>query len=177
MRRFVVLSSALLLFSAAHGQTLTGIQLEPQSAKVGEPVRITVSFSNAESPNCNVRLHFGDGTNRDHKVNQAKDVPLVRSHTYTKPGSYTVKAEGKTALPMLKCVGATQSALLQVAAEGPAAPQCPPGWTLDAKSVGKRGAFTCHAKAGSAPPAARLACPSPLRYFENASRGQLGCRP
>lgn len=166
--------AALLLAAAAQAQTLSGITLEPAAARVGEPVRITVGFSNAESPNCNVRLHFGDGTKRDHKVNQAKDVPLVRSHTYTQPGSYTVKAEGKTALPMLKCVGATQSALLQVAA---AAPQCPAGWALDARSVGKRGAFTCQAKAGSAPPAAGLACPSPLRYFENASRGQLGCRP
>ena len=175
-----VLAAALALPAAA--QTISSIQVEPAQAKVGEPVKITVVFENADTPNCNVRLHFGDGTNRDHKVNQPKDVPLVRTHTYAKAGAYTVKAEGKTALPMLKCTGANQSALVEVAAPTPAgvrpAATCPAGWTLDAKSVdSKTGAFTCSAKPGATLPIARLDCPGALSYFENKTRAQLGCRP
>ena len=56
-------------------------------------------------------------------------------------------------------------------------PQCPPGWALDAKSmVKKSGAFTCRAKAGTAAPEGKLACPGELGYFENRKKGQLGCR-
>jgi hypothetical protein len=175
-----VLVAALALPAAA--QTIASIQVEPAQAKVGEPVKITVVFENADLPNCNVRLHFGDGTNRDHKVNQAKDVPLVRTHTYTKAGKYTVKAEGKTALPMLKCTGANQSALVEVVASTSAdakpAASCPAGWTLDANSVDSTtGAFTCSAKPGATLPMARLDCPGALSYFENKTRAQLGCRP
>jgi hypothetical protein len=164
--------------SLIQAQTISGLQVEPAQPRVGEPVQITVLFDNADNPNCNVRLHFGDGTNRDHKVNQAKDVPLVRRYTYTKAGQYTVKAEGKTALPMLKCLGANQTALVKVVAAAARAPGCPAGWKLDAKSVNKKtGAYTCGAKAGTTAPATKPDCPAPLAYFENKTRGQFGCRP
>jgi hypothetical protein len=168
----------MLGIGVAQAQTIAGLKVEPAQPRAGEPVQITVLFDNADSPNCNVRLHFGDGTNRDHKVNQAKDVPLVRSHTYVKPGQYTIKAEGKTALPMLKCLGANQTTLVKVVAAAAKAPACPAGWKLDAKSVNKKtGAYTCGAKAGTAAPATRPDCPAPLSYFENKTRGQFGCRP
>lgn len=168
----------LLGAACAHAQTISSLKVEPAQAKVGEPVQVTVGFDNADNPNCNVRLHFGDGSNRDHKVNQAKDVPLVRSHTYAKAGQYTIKAEGKTALPMLKCLGANQTALVKVVAVAPKAPGCPAGWKLDAKSVNRKtGAYTCGAKAGTAAPATKPGCPAPLSYFENKTRGQFGCRP
>jgi len=58
-----------------------------------------------------------------------------------------------------------------------AAPKCPEGWKLDRKSLNKKsGAFTCTAKAGTMPPPGKLECPGELGYFENAKRGQLGCR-
>jgi hypothetical protein len=168
--------------ATVQGQTLSALKAEPASAQVGEPVKVTVEFNDAATPNCSVRLHFGDGTKRDFKINQAKDVPLVATHNYAKAGTYALKAEGKTALPMLKCVGANQLAavtVMPVAAAGARAkPSCPEGWTLDAKRVDRRsGAFTCTAKAGTSLPAARLVCPSPLSYYENVARGQLGCRP
>ena len=187
VRRLLTIAvTAGALAGTAQGQTLATLKVEPASVRVGETVKITVDFSDAATPNCNVRLHYGDGTNRDFKINQAKDVPLVATHTYAKPGTFTLKAEGKTALPLLKCVGANQVATLTVAATAAAtvatgagaAPTCPTGWRLDPKSVDRRsGAFTCSAKPGTAAPAARLACPSPLGYYENTSRGQLGCRP
>jgi hypothetical protein len=183
--------TAALCAGTAFAQTLSGLQLEPAQAKVGQPVKVTATFDNADNPNCNVRLHFGDGQTQDFKINQAKDVPLVTTRTYAKPGSYKLMAEGKTALPMLKCTGKNQVAVLKVEAEAPVAaavapaaaakaagPGCPEGWKLDAKSVNKKsGAFTCVAKAGTALPAAKLECLAPLGYFENKSRGHLGCRP
>lgn len=178
MNRILLAALLTLCVGSAWGQTISGLKVEPAQPRAGEPVQITVLFDNADNPNCNVRLHFGDGINRDHKVNQAKDVPLVRSHTYVKAGQYTVKAEGKTALPMLKCLGANQTALVKVVAATAKGPGCPAGWKLDAKSVNKKtGAYTCAGKAGTAAPAAKPDCPAPLSYFENTTRGQFGCRP
>ena len=173
-------------------QTIANVKVEPAVAKVGEPVTITASFDDAANPNCNARVHFGDGASQDFKINQLKDVPLVTRRTYAKAGSYNVRVEGKTALPMLKCVGKTVSAQLRVeappppvaakaraaGAAGAAAPSCPEGWKLDAKSVSKKtGAFTCSAKAGTKLPMARMDCPGALSYFENKTKAQLGCRP
>lgn len=174
----LTLGAAILPASA---QTLSSIRAEPAQARPGEAVRVTVAFETTELPNCNVRLHFGDGRHRDFKINQGKDMPLVASITWDKPGTYQVKAEGKTALPVLKCTGANQVATVRVAlpaAASPRGPACPAGWKLDAASVNRKtGAYNCSAKAGTAPPAGKLDCPPPLGYFENRSRGQIGCRP
>ena len=175
------------LAAPATAQTIANVTVEPAAAKVGEPVKITATFDNAENPNCNVRVNFGDGVSKDFKINQAKDVPLVASHTYTKAGDFTVRAEGKTALPMLKCNGVTKSAMVKVVAPLPpvaaampakaAGLSCPEGWKLSAAGVSKKsGAYTCTAKAGTALPTTKPECPAPLGYFENKSKGQLGCR-
>jgi hypothetical protein len=188
IRKTMIVAAAAAWSACAVAQTLSGIKLEPPVAKAGQPVRITATFDNAETPNCNVRLYFGDGKTQDFKINQAKDVPLVATYTYAKAGDYKVMAEGKTAAPMLKCVGKNQTAMLKIEAVTPvaatapmvkaAAPACPTGWKLDAKSVSRKtGAFTCSAKAGTALPSAKLDCAAPLGYFENKSKGQLGCRP
>ena len=160
-------------------------------AKVGEQVKITGTFDNADYPNCNVRVHFGDGQTQDFKINQSKDVPLVTSRSYAMAGQYTVVIEPKTALPSLKCAGKNQTAKVTVMAHATAAaatsapaaksvaasPPCPDGWKLEAKSVNKKtGAFTCTAKAGTALPAGKLGCAGALGYFENKSKGRLGCR-
>jgi hypothetical protein len=103
-------------------------------------------------------------------------------------------AEGKSQGPLLAgCGGKNQEAFIKVQAPAPAAaakpaaskpaaasaaaPKCPEGWTLDSKSVNRKtGAYTCTAKAGTKPPAAKLDCTGDTGYFENAKRGQLGCR-
>lgn len=169
------------LAAPATAQTIANVTVEPASAKVGEPVKITVNFDKADAIGCNVRVYFGDGGKTDQKINQDKDVPKVVTHTYKKAGSFTVKAEGKTDLPLPKCSGVTRSAIVKVAAVAPAVaagPSCPEGWKLSAVSVNKKsGAYTCTAKAGTALPAAKPVCAAPLGYFENQSKGQLGCRP
>jgi len=189
MQKTLVIAAAMVLCAVASAQTLSGIKIEPATVKVGEPVKITGTFDKADNPNCNVRVSFGDGPAQNFKINQLKDVPLVTTHSYAKPGAYKVALEPRTAMPMLKCLGKDQSAVVNVVAAAPvaaapAAPaiadkaQCPEGWKLNAKSVNKKsGAFTCTAKAGTALPSAKLECAAPLGYFENKSKGQLGCRP
>jgi hypothetical protein len=193
MKPFATLALLALAVPVANAQTIAAVKVEPANAKVGEPVTITATFDDASNPNCNASVHFGDGASHDFKINQAKDVPLVTKRTYAKPGTYTVRVEGKTALPTLKCVGQTKSAVVKVVAPPPpppapaasaavaaaaGAPACPNGWTLDAKSVNKKtGAFTCSAKAGTALPLTHADCPGALTYFENKTKAQLGCRP
>lgn len=179
-----IAASLALIPALAGAQALSGIKLDPPVAKVGEPVTITGVFDSAGNPNCNLRVEYGDGKNENFKINQEKDVPLVTKHTYAKPGTYKVSVLPRTKLPMIKCMGADQTAVLKVEAAAPAAKvaaapatPCPDGWKLDARSVNKKtGAFTCTAKAGTALPPTKLACPAPLGYFENKSKGQLGCR-
>lgn len=181
---------SLLLASAAQAQTLSNVVVEPSNAKVGEAVKVTVNLAvEGGATNCGLRIHFGDGVTQDFKVNQAKDVPAVFTHTYTKAGQYQVMAEGKT-VGLLKCLGKNQSATVNVAApaatttiasaapaKSSTAPSCPEGWKLNTKSVNKKtGAYVCNAKPGTSV-ATKPVCPGDLTYFENTKKGQLGCRP
>lgn len=173
----------------ASAQTLQSAKVEPASAQVGEEVTLTATFDVSSAQNCHVRIEFGDGAQQSFVVNQAKDATIVLKHRYAKPGSYSVRVHPVTKLPALKCLGDDQRATVVVAAAPAkaaaptakpraAVPQCPPGWKFDAKSVNKKtGAFTCRAKAGTAAPEGKLACPGELGYFENTKKGQLGCRP
>jgi hypothetical protein len=200
-RTVVALAVALCagFASSAGAQTLSGIKLEPAVAKVGQAVKITGTFDSAGNPNCSLRVEYGDGRQQRFKINQEKDVPLITAHTYAKPGTYRISILPRTDLPMIKCKGADQSAMVKVeamatvaatpaaaatpvAAAAPmakaAGPGCPEGWKLDPKSVNNKiGSFTCNAKRGTPLPSARIECPAPLGYFENQTKGQLGCRP
>lgn len=175
------------LMCSAQAQTLLSVKAEPASAKTGEAVKISAQFDLSKAQNCLVRIHFGDGTTTDAKINQEKDANLVLSHSYDKAGSYTVMVEPKTKLPMLKCTGGNEKTVVTITAPPPppvvaaaaaSAPACPAGWKLAAKSVNKKtGAFQCSAKPGSAVPADKLTCPAKLDYYESSKKGQLGCRP
>ena len=183
---FALCLSASLLALPASAQIIANIKVEPSTAKVGEPVTVTATFDNAENPNCNVRVNFGDGVSKDFKINQAKDVPLVTSHTYTKAGDFKVQprtrrdagaqvqwrdevgdGQGRCAAPAGRRRDTSQSRRHEL----------PEGWKLSAAGISKKsGAYTCTAKAGTALPATKPECPAPLGYFENKSKGQLGCR-
>jgi hypothetical protein len=182
--------AVLALAGAASAQTLTSASAEPATAKVGEPIKITANFSDADNPNCNVKLHFGDGRTEMKRLNQPKDVPLVVSTSYDKPGDYPIQIEPTGHKLLLKCLGKKQFATVKVLAlekrdatvksitpEG-ALPGCPSGWTLSKASMNKKtGAFTCTAKPKTASPQDKPVCGAPLKYFENLAKGQLGCRP
>jgi hypothetical protein len=116
MNKWIFAASALLAVSL-QAQTLSGLKIEPALPKVGEAVKITLEFSNIETPNCGMRIAFGDGDGTEAKINQTKDVPnYVLSRTYAKPGSYTVIAEPKRSGSSLKCAGKNISKVVTVAA-------------------------------------------------------------
>jgi hypothetical protein len=188
---------ALLAFGAS-AQTVTGVKVQPANAKPGDEVKATVEFDLSGPPNCGLRINWGDGTQTDSKVNQAKDVPLVVTHKYAAAGNYTVMAEPKRVGSTFGCTGKNQSTTVAVAAPAPvaaapaaaasaakpamaaAAPAatCPAGWKLSKAGVSKKTkAFTCIAAANTKLPDAKPACPGDLTYFENGKKGQLGCRP
>jgi hypothetical protein len=128
----------------------------------------------------------------ERKINSAAEVPFKTTHTYAKPGDYTITADPGRVGGSLGCIGKNATAMVKVSAPPAAAPAagasaagktaaalptCPEGWKLDAKSVNKKsGAYTCTAKAGTATPDKKPACPGDLTYFENSKKGQMGCR-
>jgi hypothetical protein len=188
MIRKTLLAAVALIAVAANvqAQKLSGLVLEPAKIEVGQSVKATTNFEVSNGAiNCKVRVHFGDGATDDVTINQAKDVPLVVTHTYTKPGKLDFWVEGKGGN---KCLGEDQHATLEVVAKAEAAKPaaaakpvaatvCPAGWALTKAGVAKKtGAFTCTAKAGTAIPEPKVTCPGELTYFDNAKKGQLGCR-
>lgn len=182
----------VLAAGGVSAQTLTSLRVEPALARPGEAVRATLDFElQGGITHCNVLLKWGDGSSENAKINQSKDVPMVLSHSYARSGVYTVTAEPKTNLPLLKCLGKNRTASVTVAATAapaaaaaappPAASPagvCPPGWTLVKPGVSKKtGAYACSARAGTPVPEPRLVCRGELTYFENIKKGRLGCQP
>jgi hypothetical protein len=199
MKKWILAASALLAMGA-QAQTLSGLKIEPAAPKVGEAVKITLDFTNADAPNCGVKIMTGDGRTEEAKINQAKDVPYVLTHTFTRAGSFTVIAEPKRSGAALKCAGKNINkvvtvAALPVAAAAPAAPAavtppaaaapaatkptslCPEGWTLAKPGQNaKTKAFSCTAKPGTKIPEPKITCPGDLTYSENSKKGQIACR-
>ncbi len=197
-----IFAVATLVAIAAQAQTLSGVKVEPAAAKVGEPVKITVSFEPNETPNCGLRIHFGDGQVEKVKINKASEMPYIITRSYPAAGQYKVDIEPTTAGSTLKCLGKRQAVMLAVvapasvaaapvaAAPAPAAKSasapamaarpaalCPEGWALVKPGQNaKTKAFTCSAKAGTIIPEPKVACPGDLTYFDNSKKGQLGCR-
>jgi hypothetical protein len=159
----------LVLCLAATGlsaQTLTDIKIDPAQPLAGQPVTASINLEAGDNANCGVRFYWGDGATSDIKVNDTTHL----------------KCMGKNIVQMVTV--AAPKPVAPVAAAPAAAPAkttgpvCPEGWKLTAKSVNKKtGAYNCTAKAGTALPAAKPACPGDLTYFENSKKGQLGCRP
>jgi hypothetical protein len=187
-----------LLFAVgvASAQTLTGVIAEPAVAKPGEPVKVTASFDNAENPNCNVKVHFGDGRSQMVRLNQPKDVPLVMSVSYDKVGDYRVQIEPTSNKAMLRCLGKKQFATVTVRADNATPelgspkydgtaktvagdeqpkPGCPQGWKLGKGGINaKTGAYTCTAKPNT--PVGQVTCKGATSYFDNSAKGEIGCR-
>ena len=198
MKAFLAtLALAAAAATGVHAQTLSSVKLEPAAPMAGQPVTATIALDVAENANCGVRWYWGDGATEDIKVTDKNALPVKLTHTYAKGGDYRTMAEGKKVTSHLACSGKNVVTMLKVAAPPPppvaaapaapaasaaktakaSGPTCPEGWKLNAKSVSKKtGAFTCTAKPNTKVPAAKLACPSGLDYFESAKKGQLGCR-
>jgi hypothetical protein len=186
-----LIAALLLVPVAAFAQTITGVKVDPASAKTGDTVKVTVTGDvKDDRANCGLRVHFGDGATQDIKITDPKMLPVTVEHKYAKAGEFKVMAEPKTVTSHVRCVGKNQNAMVKVAAPPPppapvaaapapkaSGPQCPDGWKLNAKSVNKKtGAFECTAKPGTKLPEAKLTCPGDLSYMENAKKGVIACR-
>lgn len=178
--------TAALLFSvtgsafAVQGG-IEGISASPNPAKVGQPVKITVTGDTSESTLCGLLTIFGDGKDERSSVG-GKDGPFPKTATYTyaKPGTYIVKAEGRKVGMSFGCPGTAEAKLVveaaPVAAAAPAKPSgpaCPEGYNMKGK-VGKAGDFTCTAGKGAKKPEKVMDCADGLEYFQ--TKTTLGCR-
>jgi hypothetical protein len=194
--RYVGFAAVVAVAGVSHAQLVSGVSVQPAQVTAGGSVKATVNFDVMSGTNCGLRVQWGDGTTGDFKINQAKDVPLVASHTYANPGSYRVVAEPKTqGMTVPRCGGRNQETTVTVVAAAPAvsagpaaktaakAPAktavnpCPAGWKLAQAGVNKKtSAFACSAPSNTRLPEAKVSCPGDLTYFENVKKGQLGCR-
>ena len=180
--------------TAVSAQTLIGIKVEPAQIKAGETVKLTADLeAKGNQINCGLLFVWGDGTTSSEKITSERDIPRVATHTYAKAGNYTVSVEPTKAGSSLKCLGKDLKATVAVAAlpvtatpvaaasaAKPAAKPadlCPADWKLAKPGMNKKTqAFTCTAKPNTKLPEAKVNCPGDLTYFENAKKGQLGCR-
>jgi ribosomal protein L12E/L44/L45/RPP1/RPP2 len=193
--RHILAALTVACVSAVSAQTLTGIKVEPAQIKAGESVKLTADLeAKGNQINCGLLFVWGDGTTSSEKITSERDIPRVATHTYAKAGNYTVSVEPTKAGSSLKCLGKDLKATVAVAAlpvaaapvaaaasaAKPAAKPadlCPADWKLAKPGVNKKTqAFTCTAKPNTKLPESKVSCPGDLTYFENAKKGQLGCR-
>ncbi len=183
---FSALFVAGMLSVSAQAQVLGALTVTPLQAKVGEPVTVSATIDVVGGNYCGFVIGFGDGTTRDGVSDVSNATPLVVSHTYDKPGGYHVTLGGRNVQNHPNCGGQERAVDITVtgtaqAAAKPgklAAPTCPDGWKLVAKSTNaKTGAYACSAKPGTALPATKPECRGDLTYYENGKKGQLGCKP
>ena len=145
---------------------------------------------------CGFSVFYGDGKNADGYSDPGHPTPMATTHVYAKPGTYSISMGGRNVESHPNCGGGDKSATVTVM-EGakaavpvaaamptkpamtaaPAAGACAAPWKLSGKVNAKTGAFTCVAKAKTALPDPKPMCPGDLTYFENAKKGQFGCKP
>ncbi|MBU0750597.1 MAG: hypothetical protein KJ787_01105 [Gammaproteobacteria bacterium] len=183
--KIATLASALLLAAAGPAfaaDNIEGIVLEPNPARVGQPVTITVTGDSSAAVYCGLKVGFGDGSDQRLVVGDKEPFPKVTTHSYAAPGSYTVRADGTKVDGRFGCTGkvkvqlvveAPPAAAMPAKATKAAGPACPEGYKMKGKA-GKKGDFTCAAGKGAKKPEKVMDCADGLEYFQTKS--QLGCR-
>lgn len=178
---FLLLTAA---FPAIAATTVDSVTVSPAPAIAGQAIKITVGANDvAEGGVCGLVVHWDDGSSEPPQKVGANwpNFPRSFEHTYAKPGTYKIKAEGARAGSNLGCVGSAVTSVTVAAATPVAAPAaaasialtCPGGWKMKGK-VAKDGTFSCTpAKKGAAKPDAPIACPTGTSYY--VSNSKLGC--
>jgi hypothetical protein len=175
-------AAGTLLAGCAHAAFAADITMvQPSAANVmlegGKAlVRFTVSGTAASRDHCGYFVEYGDGAAGDSRIIENENGQFNRTHerSFSNPGTYTVRASGKTVKTTSACNGAASATVTVVAAPAGrggrmAAPTCPEGWMLNEKSVNWRtGAFSCARK-----PTEQMVCGDGLRYYERD--GVIGC--
>lgn len=183
--KIAAITSAFLLAcagSALAADAIEGITLDPNPAKAGQPVRITVTGDTAASVYCGLKIGFGDGTDERVVVGEKEPFPKTVTHSYAAAGKYIVRADGTKVDGRFGCTGkvkvdlvveAPPKAAVPAAKGAAAAPACPEGYKLMGKA-GKAGNFTCTAGKGAKKPEKVMDCADGLEYFQ--TKTTLGCR-
>ena len=193
MRLISCFAAAVLAASVgtlAHAQLIGSVTVNPATAKAGEPVTVTANVDVMSGNYCGFAVFYGDGKNIESYSDTRHPTPFVTTHVYDKPGTYTISMGGRHVESHPNCGGGDKFATVTVT-EGAkpavlvpvkpavvtAASVCATPWKLSGKWNAKTGAYTCVAKATTALPDPKPVCPGDLTYFENAKKGQFGCRP
>lgn len=122
----ILAAVAAMWVGATSAQTLTSIKVEPGQVTAGQTVKLTAMLDVKDGiANCGLLLVWGDGTTSYEKITKERDVPFSKTHTYAKPGTYTVAVEPTKAGSALKCSGKDQKTTLVVAAAPVAAAPAP----------------------------------------------------
>lgn len=192
-RLAIVLGLFATTVLAQQSGPLSSLAFDPPVAKVGQEVKITVGVDGEPPAMCGLVVHFDDGTeSRQFKISGDNKFPYTFGKVFAKPGSFSIKAEGRKIANHYPCVGAAEKRLtveapppaaapagmagmtgMSGAAARPAAPACPAGYALKGKA-GKAGDFTCTAGKEAKKPEKVLDCGDKLEYFQ--TRTTLGCR-
>ncbi|OHC61995.1 MAG: hypothetical protein A2040_16490 [Rhodocyclales bacterium GWA2_65_19] len=179
----LVLTLASTLAFAQQGG-IGAVKVEPSPARAGQEVKITVSAEGEAPTFCGMVVHFDDGgESRNIKIASGESTfPVSISKTYAKPGTYSIKAEGKKITTHFPCVGTATAKLVVEGAPAAAATKpataaavCPDGYKMTGK-MGKMGDFACKGGKAAAMPAQALACGAGLESFANEKARQVGCR-
>lgn len=178
------LSTVLSLVSSlvfAQQGGIGAVKVDPSPARAGQEVKITIAAEGEAPSYCGMVVHFDDGDSRNIKIdsNESK-FPVTISKTYAKPGTYSIKAEGKKVTTHFPCLGVAKALLVVEAAPVAAKPApdgvaCPDGYKMIGKA-GKAGDFACKGGKGAMAPAKALTCAGGLEYFANDQARQVGCR-
>ncbi len=196
MRSISWISAAVLAAGfcvTAHAQLIGSVTASPARVKAGEPVTVTANVDVMSGNYCGFAVFYGDGKNVESYSDVSHPTPFVTTHVYDKPGTYTLSMGGRnveshpncgggdkfatvTVTEAAKPVAAVPAAVANPAAAGMAT-LCAAPWKLSGKFNVKTGAYTCVAKAKTPLPEHKQMCQGDLTYFENAKKGQYGCRP
>src|SRR3990172_4159725 len=106
-------------FQMGHRPEIGNLQA-PKTAKAGQPIPITVTARKDGSSGCGLVVSFGDGSDRQFKINgDDGKLPVTMEHAYKKDGKYTVRASGRQITTSKECKGSA-SAVIQVGEPKPA---------------------------------------------------------
>jgi hypothetical protein len=155
-------------------------------------IKFTVDGDSPQDSNCGLIIEYsGIDTPDNRKINNRDGLfPKVVEHTFTRAGTYDVKAKGGKVTSAFGCsgeatvkvvisdppkpaFGSTKRGAAGATARIPAA--CHEGWTISqTKADKKSGAYTCKPKKGVLKaPEQRVECPAGLMYFEKGAT--FGC--
>jgi hypothetical protein len=112
-------------YQLGHRPEIGAIQA-PKTTKAGQPIPITVAAKKEGGSGCGLVVSFGDGSDRQLKMNgDDGKFPVTMEHTYKKDGKYTLRASGREITTNKACKGSA-STVIQVGEIKPGKPAAKP---------------------------------------------------